>query len=62
MAHLAPGRPANLRGAPRPTPGGLVRGPARHAAKCRSRVGRGGSWKQRHLSQNGNRIRERRRL
>ena len=44
-------------GAPRPTPGGLVRDTHAKPPKCRSRVGRGGSWKQRHLSQIGEGVR-----
>ena len=41
-AYLAPGRPTNFRGAPRPTPGGLVRGPAYHAAQVPLQ---GGTWR-----------------
>ena len=57
QAHLAPGQSTNCGGAPRPTPGGLVRDTHAKPPKCRSRVGRGGSWKQRHLSQNGEGVR-----
>ena len=57
QAHLAPGQSTNRGGAPRPAPGGLVRDTHAKPPKCRSRVGRGGSWKQRHLSQNGEGVR-----
>ena len=43
QAHLAPGQSTNRGGAPRPTPGGLVRDTHAKPPKCRSRVGRGGS-------------------
>ena len=57
QAHLAPGQSTNRGGAPRKTPGGLVRDTHAKPSKCRSRVDRGGSWKQRHLSQIGEGVR-----
>ena len=58
QAHLAPGQSTNLGRAPRPTLGGLVRDTHTKPPKCRSRVGRGASWKQRHLSQIGEGVRQ----
>ena len=57
QAHLALGQSTNRGGAPRPTPGGLVRDTHAKPPKYLSRVGRGGSWKQRHLSQIGEGVR-----
>ena len=45
-----PGQSTNRGGTPRPTPGGLVRDTHANPPKCRFRVGRGGSWKQRHCT------------
>ena len=57
QTHLALGQSTNREGAFHPTPGGLVRDTHSEPPKCRSRVGRGGSWKQRHLSQIGEGVR-----